>query len=376
MTATLTPPPTSGAVPDGPPARYLAAVAAAVQASVADNTRAAYAGDWAHFTAWCAEQDQPALPADPVAVAGFLASSAELRRPDGRPAYAPATLTRWAASINAAHTAAGHPSPGRTEVVRRTLAGIRKIRATPPRRVRPLRLVQLRTVTLHLRDQATTGPLASRLAAHRDSAVILLGLFGAFRSSELAGLSIGDAVLDDDGVTVTVRLSKTDQQSAGQIKAIPRRCAVELCGPCALIRWRRLLDAAETGGHPATLRALHTAGPLTDHVCRTEIAAVVDPARPLFRPFDPAGAITTRPLAHGTIRHLIRARAAAAGLPAGVVDRLGSHSLRAGFVTDALAGGAQPHEVMRQTGHRNQATVEIYRRDNPHVGNAVNRLDL
>ena len=67
------------------------------------------------------------LPADPWLVAHYLTAAAQVVKPNGKPGYAPATLTRWASSINQVHTAAGYDAPGRTAVVRRTLAGIRAI---------------------------------------------------------------------------------------------------------------------------------------------------------------------------------------------------------------------------------------------------------
>ena len=55
----------------------------------------------------------------------------------------------------------------------------------------------------------------------------------------------------------------------------------------------------------------------------------------------------------------------------------GSHSLRAGFVTEALRAGASDHQVMRQTGHRSSATIAVYDRElNPLRGNAVTRVGL
>ena len=356
--------------------RDLESVVEDVAASVAENTRTAYNTDWARFTAWCSTAAHSALPADPLVVAAYLSGAARLRHPDGRPTYAPSTLTRWTASINARHTAAGHPAPGGTDMVRRTLAGIRKTRATPPSRVRPLRLLQLRTVLAAMAGQAAGGSHADRLAQRRNAALLLLGFFGAFRSAELVQLAVADAVLEDDGLIITVRQSKTDQQAVGQVKVIPRRDAVDLCGPCAFLRWREVVDAYDIGGHVAVLRALRTPSHSDEHQCHEPAPVCPDPSRPLFRPLDASGRLTGRAGSSELVRHVLRTQAAAAGLPAQLVDRLGGHSLRAGFVTDAFAAGAQPHEIMRQTGHRNHATVEIYRRDAPLVGNAVTRLDL
>ena len=39
--------------------------------------------------------------------------------------------------------------------------------------------------------------------------------------------------------------------------------------------------------------------------------------------------------------------------------------------------GADPHAIMRQTGHRDPKMLEVYAREHaPLVGNAVTRLDL
>ena len=52
------------------------------------------------------------------------------------------------------------------------------------------------------------------------------------------------------------------------------------------------------------------------------------------------------------IAEMIQRRAAAAGFTAARVDRLGGHSLRPGFVTEAFGAGADALAIMRQTGHR------------------------
>jgi integrase len=46
----------------------------------------------------------------------------------------------------------------------------------------------------------------------RDRALLLLGFGGAFRRSELAALNVDDLEFTDDGLRVTIRRSKTDQE--------------------------------------------------------------------------------------------------------------------------------------------------------------------
>ena len=115
-----------------------------VEASLAASSKTAYRSDWRRFTGWAGAGGFPALPAPPVVVAAYVTAAAAEQTPSGRFRYAPSTLTRWVSSINQFHTAAGLEAPGRTEVVRRALSGIRRIRATPPSRRAPLLLEDIR----------------------------------------------------------------------------------------------------------------------------------------------------------------------------------------------------------------------------------------
>src|ERR1019366_9358662 len=55
----------------------------------------------------------------------------------------------------------------------------------------------------------------------RDRALILLGFAGAFRRSELVELDVDDCVFGKDGLTVTLRRSKVDQEGVGRKIGIP-----------------------------------------------------------------------------------------------------------------------------------------------------------
>jgi integrase len=76
--------------------------------------------------------------------------------------------------------------------------------------------------------------------------------------------------------------------------------------------------------------------------------------------------------------HVVAAVVKAAAVAVGFSpERIGGHSLRAGFVTQAFRSGATAHAIMRQTGHRDPKTLEIYARESaPLVGNAVTQLGL
>ena len=89
------------------------------------------------------------------------------------------------------------------------------------------------------------------------------------------------------------------------------------------------------------------------------------------------GTISTRAMTGHAVNEMIRRRADHAGFTPAQTQRLGGHSLRSGFVTEAFRAGADAHSIMRQTGHRSPAMLEVYAREHaPLVGNAVTRIGL
>jgi integrase len=187
-----------------------------------------------------------------------------------------------------------------------------------------------------------------------------------------------------------VRTSKTDQEAHGQVKALPYGRDPVTCPPCAYVRWRQVLHAWDTAADGAGRRAVLPvlrrqaataaagAGEELLHCCRSaRLPEPVDPGRAVFPTVHKSGAVGVRAMSGDAIAEMIQRRAAAAGFTAARVQRLGGHSLRAGFVTEAFRRGADAHAIMRQTGHRSPVMLEVYAREHaPLVGNAVTRLGL
>jgi len=349
------------------------------QASVPTSTRVAYAGDWAKFNAWCARDGHEPLPADPMRVGEYLAQAAGLVDETGRPVYAPATLARWLAGINAVHRAAGHAPPGLDPAVTAVLRGIRATRQAPPRRAKPFRLEQLTAVLPAI--ETRTWPAA--VIGRRDAALLLLGFAGALRRSELASLQLRDIEITDDGeLIVRIRSSKTDQDALGATIGYPRGTTPATCPACRLLDWARIMHTYVEEGRVGVLRLLHqdlSRG--RGHQCgrhdpRQTWTDLLErqPEAPLFRSVTKAATISDRPISGATVHAVITRRLAAAGIdPAGY----SGHSLRAGFVTDAYTAGATAHEIMRQTRHTSPATLEAYARHyTPLEANAVTRIGL
>ena len=168
-------------------------VAALVEASIADNTRRAYRSDLAHFAAWGGT-----LPAEPALVASYLAAHAET--------LSVATLVRRIATISKAHEARGLPNPCRSEIVRATLRGIKRTRGIAQREAKPL----LREDLFRVLDAMGEG-----VKDARDRALLLIGFAGGFRRSEIVGLNCDDVERVRQGLIITLRRSKTDQEGGG-----------------------------------------------------------------------------------------------------------------------------------------------------------------
>lgn len=275
-----------------------------VRHSLSPNTQRAYLADLAHF-----QKCGGRVPASPNDVASYVAAHAEV--------LSIATLVRRLATISKAHAVGDLPNPCRTEIVRATLRGIKRMRGSAQRQAKPLLREELSLVIDGLGDGAKDV---------RDRALLLLGFAGGFRRSELVGLDWADVERVRQGLIATLKFSKTDQEGAGRKIGIPygrTRC----CPVTALDAWLAL--------------------------ARIEIG-------PLFRPLDRHGHIQAGRLSGEAVSLVVRQRVAAAGIdPSG----FSGHSLRAGFVTSATRAGVPFHKISAQTGHASYAMLSRYIRD-------------
>jgi integrase len=341
------------------------------------NTVRAYRSDWRGWLAWCAAQGRTALPADPLDLAVYLATTADLRKPDDVGwLLAPATLERKAAAIAAVHAAGGLPSPTRSDVVRLTLRGIRRARGTRPKRKRPVLLHTLGEMLAQRAEDGWPGGITRR----RDTLLLLVGFAGALRRTELAGISIDDVRVDTDPRTgepvliVELATTKTDQTGVtGQQVVLPRGQRPDTCPVCAFADWTELLQVNAEGG----LRTwLEDRPEPTIHRCHgfpgTPLAD--GGGRPLFPSVNRHGGIGTTAITGRAVGDLVKRYAQRAGLDPAA---FGGHSLRAGFATQAALGGASDREIMRQGRWSNAGTVHRYiRTANPLDDNAVTKLGL
>jgi hypothetical protein len=103
----------------------------------------------------------------------------------------------------------------------------------------------------------------------RDRALLLIGLAGAFRRSELVALNIEDLEESALGFKVTIRHSKTDQEAAGQTIAIVRGSIA--CPVAALKAW--LAAAGITTG--PIFRSVRRGGAVGERLPAQSVADIV-----------------------------------------------------------------------------------------------------
>lgn len=298
-------------LPAGPPDS--GAVEDLVRHSVASSTRVAYASDLKHFAEWGG-----VLPASPDMVAAYVAAYA------GK--LSVATITRRIATLSKAHQAMAGSNPCRSPLVKATLQGLRRKHGTAQKQAKPLLKEEL---------FAILDPMGDSMKDTRDRALLLVGFAGGFRRSELVGLDVADIEHVRQGIIMTLRHSKTDQEGAGRKIGIPHG-RTRHCPVAALANW--LTRSGITEGA-------------------------------IFRPINRHGQLQPERLSGDAISEMIRERIAAAGLDP---EGYSGHSLRAGFATSAAQAGASPIKIRQQTGHASDAMLSRYIRDGElFVGNAA-----
>ena len=247
-----------------------------------------YQSDWRHFVEWAQGLGVCPLPAAPETVASYIAECAGYLKAG--------SIQRRLNAIAEAHKAVGLESPTSAGMVRNTLKGIKRTIGTAATQKAPTLTNDIRTMV----DATDAGLIGSR-----DRALILLGFAGAFRRSELVELDATDCVFSKDGLTITLRRSKTDQVGAGRKIGIPYGSNPETCPVRALQSWIEQADV--TGG-------------------------------PVFRSINRHGHVHAGRLSGIDVARIVKKLVTRAGLdPA----KYAGHSLRAGHATSAAIAGPQ-----------------------------------
>ncbi len=288
----------------------LAAARTYAERSLSEGTRRGYARDLAAFQTWCLALAVTALPAAPQTLAAYLADLALTDRP--------ATIGRKLAAIAVAHRDTGLESPTEHGMVKRTIAGIRRAKGTAPHQKSALLVEDLRRIV---------APLGTSLLDRRDRALILLGFAAALRRSELVALRVEDVRFEEEGLVLTLRRSKTNQEGRLETIAVAYGSEMRTCPVRALRAW--LVAAGLVDG-------------------------------PLFVGLTPHGGLRATALGDRMVAHVVKRRCKAVGIDPQLVA---GHSLRRGFAT-AAARAKKPDRMIKRHGRwKSTAMLDRYIED-------------
>ena len=273
--------------PAGPLAVATPTTRKLADASISVNTRRAYAGALRRLDAW-----RGAAPVDDASLAVYLGELFEAGR-------APATAALAVAAVRFRAKLAGQPAPA-GEATARVLGGYRRTAADRGRgQAAPLRADGLAAILATAARPRTDGRgVESPTTAHRrgrlDAVIASLLFMGGLRRSEVSALEWRDVsdARDGDGVLLTVRTSKTNQE-----------------GDAADVRYLK-------NGAANAIRTLRAA----------------------------AAAPTDRVIGLSPLQ--IQRRFTAAARAAGIEARVTAHSGRVGLASELTARGASTTEVM------------------------------
>ncbi|WP_065847650.1 site-specific integrase [Sphingobium sp. Ndbn-10] len=154
----------------GPDTRVAPELLSAYAAAAAPNSLRAFRSDVLSFDAWCRGRREQTVPARPAAIAAFL-------KDRGGKGAAPASLARCKASLAKLHKLCRLPDPTTDELVKLTLAALRREKGVMQKQARPLRFRgsvkdPLADPPRGLNLRATLAALGESLIDLRDKALL------------------------------------------------------------------------------------------------------------------------------------------------------------------------------------------------------------
>lgn len=276
-------------------------------ARLAERTITSYDRDLRVFRAWCQAADRTPLPALPDTLELYVTDLIHRGRKI-------TTVARHLCGIQYAHRIAGHDNPC-TADVRAIVAGAKRLLCQRPAQKTALTLAELRKIV------ELTGRKTAVQA--RNSALLLFGFATALRRSNLAALLYEDVRVTEDRIVVFIRHEKQDRLGDGRTVTIPAGRDRAICPVRAMHEWLGWRG--------------REAGPLFQAVQHKKTNG--------------RGIVPSR------IAKIIQQAVRRIGLNPRFYA---GHSLRSGFVTEAIQHGVNDLTIMEHTGHRSLETLRKY----------------
>ena len=271
----------------------------------APNTLRAYKADMLEFIVYCEKNGVCALPAIPETVAAFLMQTV----PHG---IKSSTIRRKVSSISAVHRLSSLEDPTKHSEVRIIQRKIYRQLGTRFDQAYPITRALLTRLLAACEDD---------LHGLRDRALLMVAYDSMRRRSELISLRVEDIEwIPDNGASILLRKSKTDQHGCG--------------------KWIHLTSQ--------TMQALH----------EWLVAAKINDGF-IFRGVRSSGTVTDG-LCESRISRIYKTLARKAGFGESVVQNISGHSMRVGGAQDLLNSGASLPQIMVKGGWAKTDTVLRY----------------
>ncbi len=285
--------------------QILATLLQHLEGAYAPNTLRAYRADMQEFILFCENHSLPALPASSATVANFLMGTLSQ-------GIKTATIRRKVSSISAIHRLSCLPDPTKHPEVVITVRKICRQLGTRFDQAYPITKVNL---------DKLLAVCSSDLRGLRDRALLALAYDCMRRRSELVSLRVEDMEwLCEDGVSILLRKSKTDQHGCGQW--------IHLSTPATKAVQDWLETAQIKDGF--ILRGIHPNGSLTSSLCESRVSRIY------------------------------KTLAKRAQLSERIVKSISGHSMRVGGAQDLLIQGASLPQIMVKGGWAKTDTVMRY----------------
>ncbi|AIL66179.1 site-specific tyrosine recombinase XerC (plasmid) [Rickettsiales bacterium Ac37b] len=281
--------------------------------SHAQLTLIGYHKDWQLFEKWCTINNLSALPCH---INTLIIYITDLAGQD----YKVSTIERKIYAINYIHFLSNHLLNLKDRDFKIVFNGIKRSNGIAKKGKTPLLLRSLREIIANINTASTN-------IAIRDKALISFGWASAMRRSEIVALNWQDISFIDEGITVLINKSKTDQFGEGQKIAILYGNNQELCPVRNLKEWHKISSHNQ----------------------------------PVFTSINKKDVISNKRLSDRDIARILKKRLEAIGLNA--ADFAG-HSLRSGFITTAAKHSIPDHIIMKHSRHKTVQMLQVYTRDN------------
>jgi len=302
-----------------------------------------YIPDWEDFSLWCAKNRRQIMPAHPHDVAdyledralnswvGFSGKKKELKE---KQPLKWNTLTGRLTAIAKIHEYHGHSFNRNDLAIKKTLTGIKKTLC----KEQPHRIIETRKSPLLMDDiKKMVRSLPETLTGKRDKALLLIGFVGALRRSEIINIQKEHLSFLKEGLVIMLPWSKTGMREVN----IPYASNPEICPLRSLQDWISCAKI-ESG---AIFKAINRHGQIQDKALSCKSVTL----------------IINR---NSHIVEIITDAKKRKDLDSTVfLPDFGGHSLRAGFVTQAILNDAPEHTIMDQTGHKKSDTLKKYIRE-------------